>query len=88
MIYNLFKIVCEPKGTLTLNSRVVARFSVLTMIGGLLILLSLAARADQVTGTVDFRYRIPINALSKGTVAVVNVNVADSVETGTVSDRI
>ena len=84
MIYNLFKIVCEPKGALTLNSRVVARFSVLTMIGGLLILSSLAASADQVTGTVDFRYRIPINALSKGTVAAVNVNVADSVETGTV----
>ena len=67
-----------------MNSRVVARFSVLTMIGGLLILSSLATSADQVTGTVDFRYRIPINALSKGTVAAVNVNVADSVETGTV----
>ena len=84
VIYNLFEIVCEPKGALTLNSGVVARFSILTMIGASLILSSLAASADQVAGTVDFRYRIPINALSKGTVAAVNVNVADSVETGTV----
>ena len=84
VIYNLFKIVCELKGTFTLNSGVVARFGILTTIGALLILSSLAASADQVTGTVDFRYRIPINALSKGTVAAVNVNVADSVEIGTV----
>ena len=84
VIYNLFKIVCELKGTLTLNSGVVARFGILAIIGASLILSSLAASADQVAGTVDFRYRIPINALSKGTVAAVNVNVADSVETGTV----
>ena len=67
-----------------MNSGVVARFSILAMIGASLILSSLAASADQVVGTVDFRYRIPINALSKGTVAAVNVNVADSVEIGTV----
>ena len=67
-----------------MNTGVVVRFGMLTMIGASLILSSLVASADQVSGTVDFRYRLPIHALSKGTVAAVNVNVADSVETGTV----
>ena len=67
---------------MTLNLTV--KFSALTIFGVALMLSSLVASADQVAGTVDFRYRIPINALSKGTVAAVNVNVGDSVETGTV----
>ena len=64
---------------MTLNLTV--KFSALTIFGVALMLSSLVASADQVAGTVDFRYRIPINALSKGTVAAVNVNVGDSVET-------
>ena len=64
--------------------RLTAKFTALTILGATLMLSSLVANADQVAGTVDFRYRIPINALSKGTVAAVNVNVADSVDTGTV----
>ena len=64
--------------------RLTAIFTALTILGAALMLSSLVANADQVTGTVDFRYRIPINALSKGTVAAVNVNVAESVKTGTV----
>ena len=64
--------------------RLTAIFTALTILGATLMLSSLVAHADQVAGTVDFRYRIPINALSKGTVAAVNVNVGDSVEAGTV----